>query len=237
MKVPATGRVGRNSFIDSNYPGARVTDATGQPRFFRGSGTSQAAAVISGSVALLLQQRPKLTPDEVKGLLVQTADPLPGADPVSTGAGQLDIAEAAALAAPSDKAKQKFASATGLGTLQGARGASYVTDSVTGIALLGEKDIFGKPWAAAIWASNAKSGKAWTGGTWNGTAWVGPGFTGTSWATRTWATATWSSNMWTGRSRSGSTWTGRSWSAGVWTGRSWSAGTWTGRSWSGRSWS
>lgn len=225
------------SYIDTNYPGARVPDATGQPRYFRGSGTSQAAAVISGSVALLLQQRPKLTPDEIKQLLVQTADPLPGADPISTGAGQLDIAEAAALAAPGVKATQRFAAATGLGTLQGARGNSQVTDSVSGVALRGEKDIFGKPWTPSSWVSNAKNGKAWAGGTWNGSPWAGPGFTGTSWATKTWATTTWSSGMWSGRSWSGSTWTGRSWSAGTWTGRSWSTGTWTGRSWTGRSWS
>ncbi len=37
-------------------------------RFVRGSGTSQAAAIISGSVALLLSQRPALTPDDVKAL-------------------------------------------------------------------------------------------------------------------------------------------------------------------------
>ncbi len=224
------------SFVDTDYPGARVADASGQLRFFRGSGTSQAAAVVSGSVALLLEQRPKLTPDEVKQLLMQTADPLPGADLISAGAGQLDIAEAAMLAAPGPAAKQKYAAATGLGTLEGARGSAHVIDSVTGVALTGEKDIFGKPWVANKWAPDAKNGKTWTGGTWNGTVWVGTGFTGTSWATKTWATTSWSAGMWTGRSWAGSTWTGRSWAAGAWTGRTWAAGTWTGRSWAGRSW-
>ena len=38
-------------------------------RFFKGSGTSQAAAVVSGAAALLLSQRPALTPDQVKDLL------------------------------------------------------------------------------------------------------------------------------------------------------------------------
>src|SRR4029453_4060035 len=38
------------SFIDENYPEARVADAAGDVRFLRGSGTSQAAAVVSGSV-------------------------------------------------------------------------------------------------------------------------------------------------------------------------------------------
>ena len=41
-----------------------VADGSGQ--YFKGSGTSEAAAVEFGAVALLLQQRPRLTPDQVK---------------------------------------------------------------------------------------------------------------------------------------------------------------------------
>ena len=53
------------SFIDDQF-GAT---ATVNNRFFLGSGTSQAAAVVSGAAALLLSQRPGLTPDQVKALL------------------------------------------------------------------------------------------------------------------------------------------------------------------------
>ncbi len=42
-------------------------------RFVRGSGTSQAAAVVSGVVALMLSDNPSLTPDQVKDLLKSTA--------------------------------------------------------------------------------------------------------------------------------------------------------------------
>ena len=49
-------------------------DSTG--RLFRGSGTSQAAAVVSGAAALLLQAYPNLTPDQVKAALVSTATPV-----------------------------------------------------------------------------------------------------------------------------------------------------------------
>ena len=38
--------------------------------YLRGSGTSQAAAVVSGAAALLLDQRPELTPDQVKAMLI-----------------------------------------------------------------------------------------------------------------------------------------------------------------------
>ena len=222
------------SYIDTAYPAARVADATGQQRLFRGSGTSQAAAVVSGSVALLLQQRPGLTPDQVKRLLVRTADPLTGADPIAAGAGQLDIAEAATLIAPMD-AVQKWPAATGLGTLEASRGSSHVADS-DGNVLMGERDIFGTAWVPSKWAPVSRNGTAWSGGTWNGNVWTGKDFTGTSWASRTWSPAVWSGRSWAGRSWAGSAWTGRSWAGGTWTGRSWAAGTWAGRSWAGRSW-
>jgi len=45
------------SFVDDTYG----STATVGNRFFLGSGTSQAAAVVSGAAALLLSQRPNLT--------------------------------------------------------------------------------------------------------------------------------------------------------------------------------
>ena len=69
------------SFVDEANPGARV----GYGRFFRGSGSSQAAAIVSGAVATLLSQRPQLSPDEIKALLMRSAVRLPNADPVAQG--------------------------------------------------------------------------------------------------------------------------------------------------------
>ena len=57
-------------YLDTTYPAARIGE-----RLFRGSGTSQAAAVVSGAAALLISQRPELTPDQVKALLMGTARP------------------------------------------------------------------------------------------------------------------------------------------------------------------
>ena len=78
------------SAADTDHPEARV--GTTQ---FRGSGTSQAAAVVSGAVALLLQQRPDLTPDQVKDIIGDSgrqADPLaphqPGRRPAPRGHGR-----------------------------------------------------------------------------------------------------------------------------------------------------
>jgi serine protease AprX len=47
--------------------------------YFRLSGTSMATAVVSGTVALVLEDDPAMTPNEVKGALVATARNVPGA--------------------------------------------------------------------------------------------------------------------------------------------------------------
>ncbi len=60
--------------------------------YFRMSGTSMAAPIVAGAVALLLQDEPDLTPDQVKYRLMATANKSwPGYDPVRAGAGYLDI--------------------------------------------------------------------------------------------------------------------------------------------------
>ena len=54
------------------------------------SGTSMAAPVVSGAVALMLQANPALTPNQVKAILEYTAQVYPGYDPLTEGAGFLD---------------------------------------------------------------------------------------------------------------------------------------------------
>jgi serine protease AprX len=222
------------SYIDTNYPtGLIPTDKT--QTLFRGSGTSQATAVVSGAVALLLQQRPNLTPDQVKRLLTTTATPMPGADPISVGSGQLDIAAAAATATP--VYTQTWAASKGTGSLEAARGTSHVADPVTGVELTGETDIMGQAWNAVAWSAATTAGRTWTGGTWNGRTWSGSTWTGTSWSARTWSDATWTGNTWTGVAWSARTWSDATWTGWTWSGRTWSGRTWSGRTWSGRTWS
>ena len=59
------------------------------------SGTSQAAAHVSGVAALMLTARPTLTPGDVAAILQATADPLPGQH---LGPGRINAARAVAAA-------------------------------------------------------------------------------------------------------------------------------------------
>ena len=59
--------------MDKNYPQYEVTSTSGDSEYFVLSGTSMAAPVVTGTVALMLQQNPSLTPDQVKARLMKTA--------------------------------------------------------------------------------------------------------------------------------------------------------------------
>src|SRR3989442_1649186 len=62
------------------------------------SGTSMAAPVVAGTVALMLQANPALTPNAVKAILQYSAQVYPGYDPLTEGAGFLNTVGAVRLA-------------------------------------------------------------------------------------------------------------------------------------------
>jgi serine protease AprX len=62
------------------------------------SGTSMAAPVVSGTVALMLQANPTLTPNAIKAILQYTAEVRPAHDPLTEGAGFLNSRGAVDLA-------------------------------------------------------------------------------------------------------------------------------------------
>jgi serine protease AprX len=205
------------SNVDATYPAAEV--GTSQ---FRGSGTSQAAAVVSGAVALLLQKRPTLTPDQVKAVLKATATPLTSGSGATQKLGFVNLAKALTASVP---AVQTIPAAYGTGSLENARGGIHVVHD--GVPLEGEFVAQGA-FNPAVWAQTTAALGAWQGGTWMGFPLTGSGWTGTSWASKTWATTTWTSTAWYG---------GTSWTDSTWAKNSWSNGSWSGHYWSGHYWS
>ena len=64
-----------------------------RPAILELSGTSMAAAMVSGAAATMLSLDPSLTPATVKARLMRSARKI-GGDPVATGAGVLDVTAA-----------------------------------------------------------------------------------------------------------------------------------------------
>jgi serine protease AprX len=85
------------SWLSSRYPNWHVA-GSGRNAYYRLSGTSMAAAVVSGGVALLLDTTPGLNPAQVKIALQTGAQFLPEAGLIAGGAGSVDFAASQRLA-------------------------------------------------------------------------------------------------------------------------------------------
>ncbi len=73
------------SYLDKNYKSNRVGDY-----YFSLSGTSMATPICCGSVALLLEKNPLLTPDQVKNIITKTCTNM-GYDKNAQGSGYINI--------------------------------------------------------------------------------------------------------------------------------------------------
>jgi hypothetical protein len=76
-----------------------IPGANGALTYLALTGTSMATPVVSGTVALMLQANPALTPNLVKGILQYTAQTYPGYNMLTQGAGFLNTLGAVRLAA------------------------------------------------------------------------------------------------------------------------------------------
>jgi serine protease AprX len=165
--APGTGIVSLRvpgSALDREFPAARIGE-----RWFRGSGTSQATATVSGLAALLLSQRPDLAPDQLKALLEQGASavPVPGATgadvTAAEGDGRADAARSAGIATPLlAGVLQRFAPA--VFDMSGVVHGEY-----SGKNAIGDGNA---EWAGRRWSGRRWSGRRWSGLRWSGVAWV-----------------------------------------------------------------
>ena len=233
-----------SSIVSLRAPGSFVDIMHGDTgtlngRFFKGSGTSQAAAVVSGAAALLLSQRPWLRPDQLKDILRRSAYDVPEAGIDAEGAGGLDLSAAYATSSRAVAAALVHA---GGGSLDKSRGTKKVKKN--GVTLTGEQDIFGAPadtgalaeaevagtagatWAGGQWAGSPLLGATWAGTKWSGATWAGTKWSGATWAGATWAGATWADAYWAGATWAGATWAGATWADAYWANDLWSSASW-----------
>jgi serine protease AprX len=207
------------STVEAANPKALVA-----PSYIKGSGTSQAAAVVSGAAALLLSARPGLTPDQVKAALRGTASPIPNVSASAQGRGRLQVG--AALTADVATVPAQPLTATGTGTLEGSRGTMERVYAVCGDApkrLDDETTAWCEAWDGVSWRADDWSGVSWRSEGWSGVSWRTDAWSGVSWRGVSWRGVSWRSDDWSGVS-----WRGVSWRAEDWTGVSWREQAWTG---------
>jgi serine protease AprX len=150
------------SALDEAFPEGRIDET-----LFRGNGTSQAAAVTSGAAALILQNNPKMKPDQVKALLMGTAVPIAGVSPTLQGAGRINLSAATATAPPDAKqVEQKWETAGKI--------------DLKKLDKLNKKAKDGK--SSKSLEAEALTGNRWTGNRWTGNRWTGNRWTGSGWS-------------------------------------------------------
>jgi len=102
LVAPGTGTmslaVPGSTFYSTKAP-YLIPGTNGALTYLALTGTSMATPVVSGTVALMLQANPALTPNLVKAILQYTAQIYPGYDALTQGAGFLNTLGAVRLAA------------------------------------------------------------------------------------------------------------------------------------------
>jgi serine protease AprX len=177
------------------------------------SGTSMATAVASGFVALLIEAKPRLDTDEVKGALTSSKHKhyQPSLSKAAQRAGRTSANQGV---------RPSMALASAYAQL-----FEHTTD-------YGSIDWNAVNWRAVAWDQATWTNVTWTSATWSSATWAEATWGSATWASLTWATATWANASW-----SDASWANASWADASWANASWSDASWADASWADASWS
>jgi serine protease AprX len=141
----------------------------------RAGGTSMAAPMVAGAAALLLERSPNLSPNQVKGILVDSARPLPNGLPGLDTYGALRRVES--------------------GTIPVAN--QGLTPNPLVSAATGEIDYSRSSWSRSSWSNAAGSQSAdWSRSSWSRSSWSSYDSSGVETSRSSWSRSSWSTS-WT----------------------------------------
>ena len=164
LVAPGANIIAPLSGDDNNLVWAHPANKLPAPdtQYYRMSGTSMAAAVVAGAVAVLLEDEPTLSPDQVKHRLMATARPFSSGESCATGAGYLDL-QAAVNGTTTQNANTGRQASQMLWT-----GNEPVT------------------WGSVSWNSVSWNSVSWNSVSWNSVSWNSVSWNSVSWNSGNW---------------------------------------------------
>lgn len=173
------------STLDRLFPEREVT-ATGatSASYFMLSGTSMAAPVVAGTIALMLERSPSLTPAQIKRRLKSTATPLAFGTIFDRGAGMVN-----AYAAASSVDNGKDVAAGRVTNAFASDMRRYIQGQPIAWRDLGYNngvDSRGQKWSDITWEGITWDGVTWDNVTWEAFLWSEISFNDITWEDITW---------------------------------------------------
>jgi serine protease AprX len=173
------------STLDALYPDRQVTVLGAvSPDYYRLSGTSMAAPIVAGAIALMYERNPTLSPAQVKKRLKSTATPLWSMTSTDRGAGLVNAYAAAASINPDrEYAAARVSDAFAKDMRRFIQGQPIVWRD---LMHNGGVDSGGVTWEGVTWENVRWDAVTWENVTWEGFTWEGVTWEGVTWESVTW---------------------------------------------------
>ncbi|BEP16234.1 hypothetical protein acdb102_45450 [Acidothermaceae bacterium B102] len=190
--------------------------------FYRGSGTSEATAIVSGLAALFLADNPDATTAQVKASLRVAANPIFA---LGTGAGLATVAHRLARSRDS----WRFGDAGALG--EGLFVSSSWSSNGWGTAFWQSNG-----WGSNGWGSNGWGSNGWGSNGWGSAAFAALAFNSNGWGSNGWGSNGWGSNGWGSNGWGSNGWGSNGWGSNGWGSNGWGSNGWGSNGWGSNGW-